>query len=62
MKIGHCIRQPILRDEDLACVRHAWISHEHPDQLSTPTIKASPSERKAATVALFQTRIPRMTR
>jgi UDP-MurNAc hydroxylase len=46
--------QPILRYEDLARVTHVWISHEHQDHLSIPTIKALPSERKARTVALFQ--------
>jgi len=46
--------QPVLRDEDLARVTHIWISHEHPDHLSIPTIKALPAERKAKIVALFQ--------
>lgn len=46
--------QPILRDEDVARVTHVWISHEHPDHLSIPTIKALPAERKAGMVALFQ--------
>jgi L-ascorbate metabolism protein UlaG (beta-lactamase superfamily) len=31
--------QPIVRDEDVARVTHVWISHEHPDHLSIPTIK-----------------------
>jgi UDP-MurNAc hydroxylase len=46
--------QPILRDEDLARVTHMWISHEHPDHLSIPTIKTLPAERKAKMIALFQ--------
>lgn len=46
--------QPMLRDEDLARVTHIWISHEHPDHLSIPTIKSLPAERKAGIVALFQ--------
>lgn len=46
--------QPVLRDEDLARITHVWISHEHPDHLSIPTIKALPAERKAGIVALFQ--------
>jgi UDP-MurNAc hydroxylase len=46
--------QPILRAEDLARITHVWISHEHPDHLSIPTIKALPAERKANVVALFQ--------
>jgi Beta-lactamase superfamily domain len=46
--------QPSLRDEDVARITHVWISHEHPDHLSIPTIKALPPERKARMVALFQ--------
>jgi UDP-MurNAc hydroxylase len=46
--------QPMLRDEDIARVTHVWFSHEHPDHLSIPTIKALPAERKAGMVALFQ--------
>ena len=45
---------PLLPEEDLARVTHVWISHEHPDHLSIPTIKALSSERKARMVALFQ--------
>lgn len=46
--------QPNLRPDDLARVTHVWISHEHPDHLSIPTIKTLPSEQKAKMVALFQ--------
>ena len=46
--------QPILRDEEVARVTHVWISHEHPDHLSIPTIKGLSAERKAGIVALFQ--------
>ncbi len=33
---------------------HLWISHEHPDHLSVPTLKAIPSDRRAAMTVLFQ--------
>jgi len=46
--------QPILGNDDLSRVTHIWISHEHPDHLSIPTIKSLPAERKANIVALFQ--------
>lgn len=46
--------RPSLREEDLARVTHMWISHEHPDHLSIPTIKTLPAERRAKIVALFQ--------
>src|SRR5690349_17707075 len=43
--------RPSLRDEDVARVTHIWISHEHPDHLSIPTIKALPAEQKARIIA-----------
>jgi hypothetical protein len=46
--------QPLLRPEDLANVTHIWISHEHPDHLSIPTIKSMPAEVKSRIVLLFQ--------
>jgi hypothetical protein len=46
--------QPVLRPEDLAGVTHIWISHEHPDHLSIPTIKSIPAEVKSKIVLLFQ--------
>src|SRR6202012_4588369 len=45
---------PIMRDMDLARVTHIWISHEHPDHLSIPTIKSLSSEHKARITVLFQ--------
>src|SRR5262245_57915735 len=45
---------PVLRSEDSARVTHIWISHEHPDHLSIPTIKSIPAEMKAKIVVLFQ--------
>ena len=46
--------QPLLRREDLARVTHIWVSHEHPDHLSIPTIKSMPAEVKSHIVMLFQ--------
>jgi hypothetical protein len=46
--------QPVLRPEDLTHVTHIWISHEHPDHLSIPTIKSIPAELKSSIVMLFQ--------
>ena len=48
--------QPTIRDEELARVTHIWISHEHPDHLSIPTIRAIPAEVKARIILLFQKR------
>jgi UDP-MurNAc hydroxylase len=45
---------PVGREEDIARVTHIWISHEHPDHLSIPTIKALPAEHKARITVLFQ--------
>jgi UDP-MurNAc hydroxylase len=47
--------RPVVRDQDLARVTHIWISHEHPDHLSIPTItKALSSDQKARITVLFQ--------
>jgi UDP-MurNAc hydroxylase len=46
--------QPVLRDDDLIRVTHIWLSHEHPDHLSVPTLKSIPAELKATIVILFQ--------
>lgn len=46
---------PVIREPDLARVTHIWISHEHPDHLSIPTIaKALSAEQKARITMLFQ--------
>jgi UDP-MurNAc hydroxylase len=46
--------EPSIGDADLARVTHMWISHEHPDHLSIPTIKALSAAQKANMIALFQ--------
>jgi UDP-MurNAc hydroxylase len=46
--------QSELSPEDLTRVTHIWISHEHPDHLSIPTIKSMPAELKSKIVMLFQ--------
>ncbi len=45
---------PILSSEDWARVTHIWISHEHPDHLSIPTIKSIPAELRGKISVLFQ--------
>jgi len=32
--------EPVLSEQDLAEVTHIWISHEHPDHLSIPTLRS----------------------
>jgi hypothetical protein len=63
MKIGHCIRSRSCEMRisrvsgtrgSRVCQARVDLTCEHPNHLGTPTIKASASERKAATVALFQ--------
>ncbi|HWH18023.1 MAG TPA: MBL fold metallo-hydrolase [Allosphingosinicella sp.] len=39
---------------DWESVTHIWISHEHPDHLSIPTIKSIPADAKSKIVMLFQ--------
>src|SRR5262249_16781491 len=46
--------QPVLRDDDLMRVTHIWLSHEHPDHLSIPTIKSMSAELKSRILMLFQ--------
>jgi UDP-MurNAc hydroxylase len=46
--------QPVLTSDAWANVTHIWISHEHPDHLSIPTIKSLPAELKSKIVVLFQ--------
>jgi hypothetical protein len=38
----------------LQSVTHVWISHEHPDHLHYPTLKAIPEEQKAKIILLYQ--------
>ncbi len=46
--------EPRISDADWQRVTHLWISHEHPDHLSIPTLKAIPPERRRGITALFQ--------
>jgi UDP-MurNAc hydroxylase len=46
--------QPVLRPHAWTNVTHIWISHEHPDHLSIPTIKSLPAELKSKIAVLFQ--------
>lgn len=46
--------QPVLRDDDLNRVTHLWISHEHPDHLSIPTLRSLPEERRRYITVLYQ--------
>lgn len=45
---------PALPDETLARVTHLWVSHEHPDHLSVPTLQSISPERRARITVLFQ--------
>lgn len=46
--------QPVLSEEQFAGVTHIWISHEHPDHLSLPTLKEIPEVLRARISVLFQ--------
>jgi UDP-MurNAc hydroxylase len=43
-----------LAPDALDQVSHIWISHEHPDHLHFPTLKAIPAEQKARITLLYQ--------
>ncbi len=45
---------PALTPTTLQGVTHIWISHEHPDHLHFPTLKAIPAEQKATITVLYQ--------
>jgi UDP-MurNAc hydroxylase len=45
---------PLLTPATLQGVTHIWISHEHPDHLHFPTLKAIPAEQKANITLLYQ--------
>ena len=45
---------PVLPAERLAGVTHLWISHEHPDHLSIPTLRSIPAEVRGRVTALYQ--------
>ena len=46
--------EPRISDAAWQRVTHIWISHEHPDHLSIPTLKAIPPDRRQRITALFQ--------
>jgi UDP-MurNAc hydroxylase len=45
---------PVLPGELLGEVDYLWISHEHPDHFSVPTLRSFPAEFKARVTVLFQ--------
>src|SRR5919199_6358768 len=45
---------PVLTPTLLQGVTHIWISHEHPDHLHFPTLKAIPAEQRATITLLYQ--------
>lgn len=45
---------PALKPEALQKITHIWISHEHPDHFSLPTLKSIPKEDKARITVLYQ--------
>jgi len=45
---------PALTPTTLQGVTHIWISHEHPDHLHFPTLRAIPAEQKATITLLYQ--------
>ena len=46
--------EPAMTPASLQGVTHIWISHEHPDHLHFPTLKAIPAEQKAKIILLYQ--------
>jgi UDP-MurNAc hydroxylase len=53
--------EPALSPAALQRVTHIWISHEHPDHLNFPTLKAIPVEQKTRITLLYQQHFsPRM--
>jgi hypothetical protein len=46
--------KPAMTPAGLQSVTHIWISHEHPDHLHYPTLKAIPDEQKAKIILLYQ--------
>jgi L-ascorbate metabolism protein UlaG (beta-lactamase superfamily) len=45
---------PRATPEQLDRVTHLWISHEHPDHLSIPTLRSIPPDRRAGITVLYQ--------
>lgn len=46
--------EPVLSEQDLAGVTHIWISHEHPDHLSIPTLRGIREDLRSRITVLFQ--------
>lgn len=46
--------EPAMLPTRLQGVTHIWISHEHPDHLHFPTLKAIPDEHKAQVTLMYQ--------
>lgn len=46
--------QPKVPEDLFDGVTHLWISHEHPDHLSIPTLRSIPEERRAEITLLYQ--------
>ena len=46
--------EPALAPSGIRGFSHIWISHEHPDHLNYPTLKAIPDEHKAGITLLYQ--------
>lgn len=46
--------RPKFEDDQWGKVTHIWISHEHPDHLNIPTIKAIPPDAKKNITLVFQ--------
>lgn len=46
--------EPAMLPTGLQGVTHIWISHEHPDHLHFPTLKAIPDDQKAHIALLYQ--------
>jgi len=46
--------EPAAISTNLQGVTHIWMSHEHPDHLHFPTLKAIPNEQKAQITLLYQ--------
>lgn len=46
--------EPAVTPTGLQGITHIWISHEHPDHLHFPTLKAIPAEQKAQITLLYQ--------
>src|SRR6266540_1763485 len=45
---------PVLTPTTLQGVTHIWISHEHPDHLHFPTLRAIPADQKTNITLLYQ--------